>query len=326
MDHLDLWHRIERRLDTSCPAWRERIDDFDQIAAGERRRAGEAWSDNDVLEALVLAVLSANVDWAKVEGVRSELGELFRGFDLAAYAALSEGEVDAEFVPWFEARRAGSMNLRRNLVYLIQAARRLEWHARDNGTAESYFTDVVQRQSQGDPKRAAILLGHHPAHKLPSLGVPLAAETLRNLGFDVAKPDRHVMRAVGCFGLGDFGAWSADAARRTGKKPPNPTCKRQMTAMTVVEQLANAVHERVVFVDTAIWQLCAKSGAHLSNADLERLAERDSQDGLLALLESWMAEDEAEQRETLDHLTRALDQNRHGARKLFPETLKGKTW
>ena len=325
MDDLDFWHRIERRLDTSCPAWRARVDSFGQIAAGERRRAGGAWSDNDVLEALVLAVLSANVDWAKVEAIRSGLDELFQGFDLLAYAALSEDEISTKFLPWFEARKAGSRNLRSNLVNLVGAARRLLQHARAHGTAESYFTGVVQRHSQGDPKRAAILLGHGTEHKLPSLGVPLAAETLRNLGFDVAKPDRHVMRAVGCFGLGDFGAWSADAARRAGWKPPSPSCKHQMTAMAAVDRLAKAVRERVVLVDTAIWQLGAKSGAHLSNADLECLADR-SQDGLVALLESWMLEDESEQRETLAHLTRALDQNRHGARRLFPEALKGKTW
>ncbi len=326
MDNLELWHRIEGRLDSSCSAWRERIDSFGQIEAGERRRAGGACSDDAVFEALVLAVVSANNDWAKVEAIRPGLGELFQGFDLSAYAALSEDAISKDFVPWFKVRKAGSMNLRNNLIYLIHAARRLVQHVRDNGTAESYFTGIVQRQSQGDVKRAAVLLGHGSEHKLPSLGVALAAETLRNLGFDVAKPDRHVMRAVGCFGLGDFGAWSADAGRRTGRQPPNPSCKHQMIAMTAVEQLAASVRERVVLVDTAIWQLCAKSGAHLTNAELERLADRPSQDGLLALLESWMAEDGVEQRETLAHIVQSLDENRSGARKLFPEALKGKTW
>ena len=45
------------------------------------------------------------------------------------------------------------------------------------------------------------------------------------------------------------------------------------------------------------------------------------------LIQSWTNEDDAgEQRETIEHLVRTLDEDRHSDRKLFPEELKGKGW
>ena len=325
MDKLSLWHNIERRLDASSPDWRARTARFGQVTAKDRRDAGAAWSDNDVFEALVMAVLSNNTDWSKVESVRPDLGDLFQQFDPLAHAALSEADINNTFQPWFTARRAGSMTLRRNLINLIRAARTLAQYSRERGTADSYFTSLVH-QCQGDPKQAALLLGNDARYKLPAIGIPLAAETLRNLGFDVAKPDRHVMRAVGCFKLVDFGAWSSDRRLRTRTRAPNPSCKRQFAAMVAVEEIARSAQESVILVDSAIWQLCAKSGLNLVNADLEQLASADNGDGLVALLESWMQENPAEQRETLAHLIQVLDEDRPSNRKLFPKAMKGKTW
>ena len=139
-----LWQNIQRRLDNSPLAWRERIAGFGQMAARDRRASGGTWTDQEVFEALVLAVLSSNADWSKVESVLPELSTLFHRFDPADYAKLSDTQVETEYVPWFLARKAGSMNLKRNLIYLIQAARKLERHSRAHGSADSYFTAIVR--------------------------------------------------------------------------------------------------------------------------------------------------------------------------------------
>lgn len=325
IENGELWRKIVQRLDDSPFDWRARVDALGQLAANDRREAGEVWANEEVFDALVTAVLSANASWSKVERVLPEVCELLRGFDLVWYAGLAEADIDDHLVPWFKARKAGTMTLRRALVCLIEAAGKLARHARLHGAADGYFTALLQ-QAEGDPKRAALLLGTHPAHKLPGLGVPLAAETLRNLGFDVAKPDRHVLRAMGCFKLADFGAWSSEPARRAGTAPPGQSPKRQMVAMEAVENIARSAGERVIFVDAAIWLLCAKDGLYLANADLEKLASDGGPDGFAALLESWMREDPTEQQETLAHLVRSLDENRPTERKLFPQALKGKTW
>ena len=63
----------------------------------------------------------------------------------------------------------------------------------------------------------------------------------------------------------------------------------------------------------------------------EIVSETDTSDdranGLVQLVQSWMDEgDTDEQRETLDYLIHALDEDRLSSRKLFPKELQGKSW
>ena len=315
-----LWNAIESRLDSCLPQWEEELRDV--VDAVKEREAGRTWSDNEVFEALLKAVLSGNTDWSKIKRILPELQELFCGFSLEAYAALSPDEIGRRFVPWFTERKAGSRQLKERLTNLIDAAGKLARHSSVHGTAEDYFTSLLHR-SKGDPKRAALELGRPGSeYKLPSLGVPLAAQVLKHLGFDVAKPDRHVLRAVGSFGLVHFERW-----------PPNhPRDSELLKTMTAVEELAASVQRRIGFVDSAIWLLCSRSGLSLTNeelCDIARQAEtaRGHADGLVALIQSWIdGNDTAEQRETIEYLIHALDEDRLSDRKLFPRKLKGKSW
>ena len=229
-----LWKNIESRLDDGCPRWRDRIEAFGQVKAVEDRLSGKSWSDDEVFEALVLAVLSSATDWSKIEEIQADLKELFSGFRLESYADRRESEVDDVLVPWFNSRKAGSTTQRRNLKYLIGAASTLLEHSKAHGSAESYFTQLFEAHGK-DPKQVALCLGTSGSpHKLPGLGVPLAAEALKNLGFDVAKPDRHVCRAVAAFGLVDCepggqqirvaGAHRKSAAANDGPSGTNRQC------------------------------------------------------------------------------------------------------
>ncbi len=264
-----LWRKIKAKLDAwPKKNWRQRITEFGQLDAVERRSRGGRWSDDEVFEAVLKSVLSANTVWSKIEAVDGELADLFSGFKLAEFARLSDVDIDGRFVPWFKERTAGSMALRRRLVDLIGAAERLLEHSRRHGSADDYFTSVMNR-CLGDPKDAALVIGSPGRFKLPSLGVPLAAEALRNLGYDVAKPDRHINRAVGVFGLVHFHGW--DPVQEKSPKGVPPTKQREV--MDAVERLATAAGERVVLVDNAIWLLCAKDEVGLSNIELAELAE-----------------------------------------------------
>ena len=191
MDHTTrsyrvLWSKIEARLDLHHAHWRERIKEFGQVRAVKERSQGKTWSDDEVFKAILLAVLSSNTVWSKIEGVLADLPKLFEEYSLEAYASQSENDIDNRFVPWFKERRAGSMSLRGSLVNLIRAAQILLQYSKRRGAADNYFTSLLE-QCADDPKRVALQLGSPGKYKLPSLGVPLAAEALKNLGFAVAK-------------------------------------------------------------------------------------------------------------------------------------------
>ena len=65
----------------------------------------------------------------------------------------------------------------------------------------------------------------------------------------------------------------------------------------------------------------------IADIDQEAVTSDDRADGLVRLLQSWMDEGDAdEQRETLEYLIHALDEDRLSDRKLFPKELKGKSW
>lgn len=337
-----LWNNIEYHLDSSLPAWQDRVCGLGQVAAVEARSAGRPWRDDDVFKALLMAVLSANADWSKIEAVQGELAEPFSGFRLEWYAERSNAEIGDRFMPWFKDRKAGSMTLERGLANLVGAARILLEYSRTHGTADGYFTSLLDR-CDGDPKQAALRLGCRGVDKLPAFGVPLAAEALKNLGFDVAKPDRHIMRAIGSFGLVGFGSWQDARDAGNGRQPPDSTSSEWLlAAMATVEEIANAEGKRVAFVDNALWLLCAKDALHLTNRELAAIAHKSdlpegqqTQTGcpsqeraarLGTMIQSWIKEDSGEQRETIEHLVRALDEDRLSSRKLFPEELKGKSW
>ena len=323
-----LWRNIVSRLDSGLKGWRGRVDDFGQVAAVKERAAGRAWSDDETFEGLLMAVVSNNTAWSRIERIRADLAELFSGFSLKSYADLPHREIGKRILPWFLERKAGSMTLERDLVKLRRCARRLYKHSRLHGTAESYFTLLVH-QLEGDPKQAALRLGSPGNDKLPAFGVALAAEALKNLGFDVAKPDRHAKRAVTSFGLVPFEDWRD----RNGRTGPSCHSKRSFLAvMGAVQDIAASARVPVVTADNAIWLLCAKSGLYLTNAELAEMAHKGKDPDARAeavgtLIRSWLeAQDVSEQQATNDCIVAGLNGERQSARKLFPPELKGRSW
>jgi hypothetical protein len=202
-----LWQRIEQRLDSDLPRWRASIDDFRQVSAIEEREQGRRWSDDEIFKGLFLSVLSSSTDWSKVERVGLELSAVVHGFSITWYGALSPADVSGTLVPWFQSRKAGSLTLNKSLQRLIETAKQLSRVSQSHGSLEDYLGHILSECGR-DPKSLALALGESSSsRKLPGLGVALAAEFLKNIGYDVCKPDRHINRAAGSFGLVQFTQW-----------------------------------------------------------------------------------------------------------------------
>jgi hypothetical protein len=265
--NTNLWARIESTLDGRLPDWRSRIEHFGQVSAIEDRLSGKTWDDNEIQEGLVKAVLSSNTDWAKIDGVLPELHQLFHNFSLEYYAQLTDADIERDFVPWFKCRKAASMTLGNDLKRLVKTSQILSKWSQYHGSAEHCFTSLFERCNK-DSKQVAFKIGlPESKYKLPAFGVALAAETLRNIGFDLAKPDRHILRAAGAFGFVRFSRWTDSS----GTRPPTANPAELLSAMTALENFAASENQRTAYLDNAIWLLCAKSGLGLSNAELRGL-------------------------------------------------------
>ena len=167
------------------------------------------------------------------------------------------------------------MLLSKSLKQFITSAGKLSDYSGQYGSVENFLTWLF-RTNGSDSKLLARALGDAGDYKLPGFGIPLAAEALKNIGYDVAKPDRHINRAVGCFGMVEFRRWHDRSGWET---PPQPTVAELMRVMRAMEELSREVRQSVTFVDNAVWLLCARSGLHMSNDKLAALAAKKEMKG-----------------------------------------------
>ena len=150
------------------------------------------------------------------------------------------------------------------------------------------FINTLLNENNSDQKQLVLHLGSTDSkYKLSGMGIPITSEALRNIGFDMAKPDRHINRALASFGLVKFGKWFDSYTDSDGKKktrfikvdePPNGYSypetigSKSLEVMQSMEDFAKLLRVRSVFGDYAIWLLCAKSGLYTRNEELRRLA------------------------------------------------------
>lgn len=269
-----IWDMLQRRLEAWHPEWRSCIGGPASRYRLARRQRGERFSDAEIFEGLLLALLSGNTQWSTVERIHPELAGPFDKFSLGGFAGKSDSEI-AALVPWFSARKAGSTGLGAGLVRLRDTAARLAGYAAEYGSADAYFMDAL-RDAGGEPEDLAVAIGTSKRWKLPGFGIALAAEALRNIGFDLCKPDRHVLRAMGSWKLVDFANWPEESEFTAPKASP-AELHRTMCAVREFAQ-ANAVGPS--YATSAIWAAGAVSGARLTNAELSSIAAncpRDAQ-------------------------------------------------
>jgi 3-methyladenine DNA glycosylase Tag len=267
--YIDLWNKICSILQSQLPEWKKKIADGGQVSAVEARERGEEFSDKQIFHGIVKAVLSNSTDWSRIEKVLPELNDLFHGFDLEYYSGLSANDIERDFLHWFSDRGAGSLTMKQNLKSLVRTAQILKDCSQRVGSLNRYLTSLRELNKNDTIALVQQLGSNKSLHKLPALGIPIAAEAMKNVGFDVAKPDRHINRAMGSFRLVHFSKWPD----RSKCKAPQITETEMIDVMRSMDRFAKHVGVRVSFMDNAIWLLCCscKSGLYLSNAQLSGL-------------------------------------------------------
>ena len=280
-----------------------------------------------------MAVLSANTDWSKIEGVQAELADLFSGFRLEWYAERSdyrdrrsvpalvqgsEGELD-------DPRKRSRQPHRRGPDTL--GVQQNPW----NGGRLLYVAPRSMRRRPQAGRVASWVRGRVQASV--ARGVPRGGGVEESrLRRGKAQPARHardgVLRA-GVFqslarhqSMGETGGRRLFRPRRSGCWPSWPPRRRSQRPRTSVS----------CSWTTPSGCCVRRDGLYLTNRELAEIAHEgglpeDRVEGLGALIRSWTDEEGAgEQRETIEYLVRALDEDRLSDCKLFPGELKGKSW
>ncbi len=250
------------------PAWQGRVDSAD-IDAGSRgdQPPGVPFPDADIFERA--SVVGPVGQHAMVDD-RAHPERAWRPVRRVLTSSVSHRlrsrRSKSNSYPGFSSAEAGSTGLKRGLLRLHETAVLLERYAADHGGAEEYFREALA-ESGGEPEDLAVAIGSSPRWKLPGFGIALAAEALRHIGFDVSKPDRHVLRCMGAWELVTFRKWS----ERSDFTAPDASPSELHQTMCAVKALARANGLGTSYVNAVIWTAGALSGARLTNSELRAI-------------------------------------------------------
>lgn len=174
----------------------------------QRRKSGEPMEleTMDYIRAMTYAVLSNSMGWRCIaQDVDLQTGRL-RNVDKALEARMDDGQdLSAAFEEnqvRFRFKKRQIPAVEENFQYFNNNAANLPAKYAKMSANGTDFWPLVQAIAHGKPE---------DGYKLAQIGPALACEYLRNLGYDIPKPDRHLCRLLGSERLQFFNQPMPDA-------------------------------------------------------------------------------------------------------------------
>lgn len=210
----------------------------------ENRQNGCSFSISDHIRGMVYALLSSGIFWVRVEQYINPETRQLPKID----------EIFLDYDPW-RLLRANPSDLYRRVLELkcgsTQTGKQMEALIHTNipkllqieakyGSIDAYNQDLIQK----DPSMKSLvaeLASDGGAYKMAQMAEALVCEYLRNVGYDLAKPDRHIRRILGASTLA------------CSEKEVVPV----YDAMDIVVRLADELQKPCAEVDYILWSYCA---------------------------------------------------------------------
>ncbi len=193
---------------------------------------------------MVYSMLSSGITWGRVEalsdpdtGTFPEIDQLFHQYDPECLLSsdpdtLAQGIQDlgcASYSTWKQMDALVHTNINR-LVKM----------EKEHGGIDKFYAGfLAERESPAE--LLPVLAGDSSRWKLAQMGEALVCEYLKNVGYDIAKPDTHIRRILGGKILGC-------SERET--VPP-------MEAIEIVAAIAKELNKSAAEVDYILWSYCA---------------------------------------------------------------------
>lgn len=210
----------------------------------QRRTSGAIFTLPDHLRAMVYSMLSAGITWERVES----------GIDLATGRLLPIDKVFHDYNPDHLVRctpadlrdkihslHCASQYTMKQMTALLDVnlPKLTEWE-RKCGSIDAYYQCYIEK----DPtlkSLVSVLSVPESSNKLAQMGEALVAEYLKNVGYDLAKPDRHICRVLGRDYLGCSELETVPAYE----------------AIDLIAEIALALNRPAAEVDYILWSYCA---------------------------------------------------------------------
>lgn len=220
----------------------------------DKRNSGGKFSISDHIRAMVYSMLSSGITWERVESITdlstgriTPLDDLFHQYDPDYIRSRDPSRLRDDIK---SLHLASPYTLKQMTALINDNIPKLKALEQKYGDIDTYYkkfiidgtdmTCLIWRLSSADSK-----------DKLSQMGEALTAEYLKNLGYDTAKPDRHICRILGSKYL---------------------ACSESETvpvyeAFDIVADIARELNKTVSEVDYILWSYCASGYGEICTKD-----------------------------------------------------------
>ncbi len=210
----------------------------------EKREQGKHFTISDHIRGMVYAMLSSGISWERVEkdidestGRILSIDKIFQNYDADTLLSCSVETLKEEI----KVQKLAGISTNNQLKGLIpDNIRKLKQWEDTFGSIDSYYKRFIEKDSSFQTL-IETLSQSDSENKMKQLSEALTAEYLRNVGYDLAKPDRHVRRILG------------NSILACSELEIVPVFE----AMEIVREIADILNRHVAEVDYILWSYCA---------------------------------------------------------------------
>lgn len=211
----------------------------------DRRNNGDTFSIEDHIRAMVYSMLSSGISWQRVEsGIDNDTGkiipidEIFHQYNVEKLLQCNPEELRDKIK---ELHCASQYTLKQMTALFEENIEKLLSFENVHGGIDNFYQHFIK----ADPSLNTLVLvlsENNSKYNLSQMGEALTAEYLRNVGYDISKPDRHIRRILGNKYLG------------CSESEIVPIYE----AFDIVAEIAAELNMPVAEVDYILWSYCAK--------------------------------------------------------------------
>ena len=209
----------------------------------EKRKSGGKFTIQDHIRAMVYSMLSSGISWERVESITDlETGKLtavdvlFHQYDPDYILSCEPSQLRGSLKSMSLASQYTNKQMQALINTNIPKLMSIE---KDFGSIDSYYSKFIKDDNITCLVRQ--LSSSDSMDKLFQMGEALTAEYLKNVGYDLAKPDRHICRILGsnCLACSD------------SETVP------LFEAFEIVSAIAKELNKPSAEVDYILWAYCA---------------------------------------------------------------------
>lgn len=210
----------------------------------DRRKNGETFTVSDHIRGMVYSMLTSGAAWNRLEphidietGQIPIIDDIFYQYDVTALQSADP----AVLVSRVKEYRLGTPYLTNQINALIGVnIGKLLAIKKEYGSVDHFYQSLADKNDNLKALVRELATAGKP-YKFAQLGEALTAEYLKNVGYDIGKPDRHIRRILGSEYLG--------CSQRKYAAP--------YEAIDIIADIAKSLNKPAAEVDYILWAYCA---------------------------------------------------------------------